>query len=97
MYTSGIDIVHKMMIMAIATAGDLCHPVQVGKYLVSCTSGERVMPVKSQSQRRLMYAVLEGKSDKVPKKVAKEYVDASHGLKDLPEKKSGPKRTHKGK
>jgi hypothetical protein len=51
------------------------------------------MPVKSESQRRLMYSVLEGKSNKVPKKVAKEYVAASHGKKNLPEKvkKRGPK------
>jgi hypothetical protein len=55
------------------------------------------MPVKSKAQQRLMYAVLEGTSDKVPKKVAKEFVK-SKAPKNLPEKKTrGPKRTHKGK
>lgn len=46
------------------------------------------MPFKSRSQARLMYAAAGGYTDKVPKKVAKEYVSASHGEKmsSLPEK-----------
>lgn len=46
------------------------------------------MPVVSKKQAGLMGAVLSGKSNKVPKKVAKEYLDASKGksFKKLPTK-----------
>jgi hypothetical protein len=43
-----------------------------------------------------MHAVLEGKSDKVPKSVAKKYVAHDQGGK-LPERKSGSKRASKRK
>ena len=42
------------------------------------------MPVKSQAQRRFMYATAEGKTD-APPSVGKEFVQASHGIKGLPE------------
>lgn len=42
------------------------------------------MPVVSQAQRRWAYATEEGKTDTAPS-VGKEFVDASHGLKGLPE------------
>ena len=35
------------------------------------------MPIKSKSQQRLMYAAAEGKTDKVPKKVAKEMIEST--------------------
>lgn len=35
------------------------------------------MPIKSKSQLRLMEAVIHGYSNKVPKKVAKEFIDAT--------------------
>lgn len=54
------------------------------------------MPMKSEAQRRLMHAAAEGKSNKVPKSVAKEFVAADKGGK-LPEKKGGPKRAAKRK
>lgn len=44
------------------------------------------MPVKSEAQRRLMYAAAAGKSDKVPKKVAREFL-AAPAKKNLPERK----------
>jgi hypothetical protein len=54
------------------------------------------MPMLSEAQRRLMHAVASGKSDKVPKAVAKKYVEHDRGGK-LPEKKSGYKRAYKSK
>ena len=42
------------------------------------------MPVESQAQRRFMYATAEGKAD-APPSVGKEFIDASHGIKGLPE------------
>lgn len=42
------------------------------------------MPVKSEAQRRFMYAVAEGKVRGVPKKVGRDFVAASHGIRDLP-------------
>jgi len=42
------------------------------------------MPVVSQAQRRWAYATAEGKTD-APKSVGREFVNASHGLKGLPE------------
>jgi len=42
------------------------------------------MPVKSQAQRRFMYATAEGKTDVKPS-VGKDFIEASHGLKGLPE------------
>lgn len=47
------------------------------------------MPVVSQAQRRFMYATAEGKTD-APVSVGKEFVEASHGIKGLPE------HVHKG-
>jgi hypothetical protein len=45
------------------------------------------MPVKSDAQRRAMYAAAEGKSTLgIPKKVGKEFIGASKGLTGLPEK-----------
>lgn len=46
------------------------------------------MPMKSKAQNGLMRAVLAGKSTKVPRKVAQEYVNAEHGksVKKLPER-----------
>lgn len=35
------------------------------------------MPIKSKSQQRLMFAAAAGKTDKVPKEVAKEYIKAT--------------------
>jgi len=49
------------------------------------------MPVKSQAQRRFMYATAAGKTD-APPSVGKEFIEASHGLKGLPEHVS----KHKG-
>jgi hypothetical protein len=47
------------------------------------------MPVVSQDQRRAMYAAAEGKSNLgIPKSVGREFVQSSHGLTGLPEKKS---------
>ena len=43
------------------------------------------MPVVSQAQRRFMYATEEGKTD-APKSVGRDFINASHGLKGLPEK-----------
>lgn len=43
------------------------------------------MPVVSQAQRRFMYATKEGKTD-APKSVGEDFINASHGLKDLPER-----------
>lgn len=53
------------------------------------------MPVKSRAQAGLMGAVLSGKSNKVPKKVAKEYLDASKGMsmKKLPKHAKKSKKT----
>jgi hypothetical protein len=45
------------------------------------------MPVKSQAQRRFMYATMEGKTA-APKSVGKEFIQASHGRKNLPERLS---------
>lgn len=42
------------------------------------------MPVVSQAQRRWAFATEEGKTD-APKKVGAEFINASHGLKGLPE------------
>lgn len=44
-----------------------------------------IMPVKSEAQRRLMYAALAGKTNKAKKSVAKEYL-AAPAKKNLPEK-----------
>jgi hypothetical protein len=45
------------------------------------------MPMKSEAQRRAMYAAAHGKSSVgIPKKVAKEFVKSDKGRK-LPEKK----------
>ncbi len=46
-------------------------------------------PFKSQAQAKLMFAAAAGTSDKVPKKVAKEFIEASRGQKvsALPKKK----------
>jgi len=40
-------------------------------------SEENPVPIKSKSQQRLMYAAAEGKTDKVPKKVAKEMIEST--------------------
>jgi hypothetical protein len=48
------------------------------------------MPVTSQAQRRFMYATAEGKTNVAPS-VGKEFVTASKGIKDLPER-VGPKK-----
>ena len=47
------------------------------------------MPMKSKAQNRLMHAAAEGKSDRVPKKVAAKFVKEQHGksVKKLPEHK----------
>lgn len=57
------------------------------------------MPVKSEAQRRLMYAAAEGKVAGVSPKVGREFIAASHGMHDLPPRvgKDAPKRKHKGK
>ena len=59
------------------------------------------MPVKSEAQRRFMYATAEGKTD-APASVGKDFIAASHGQTDLPErvgksKKSKKKKMLKGK
>lgn len=44
-------------------------------------------PVKSQAQRRAMYAAASGHSNLgIPKSVGKEFISSSHGLKNLPER-----------
>lgn len=45
--------------------------------------------MRSKAQNRLMRAAAAGKTSKVPKNVAKEYIAAQHGksVKDLPERK----------
>lgn len=50
------------------------------------------MPVKSEAQRRFMYATAEGKTDVSPD-VGRDFIEASHGKKDLPEKVGKKKRT----
>ena len=35
------------------------------------------MPIKSKAQQRLMFAAAKGYTDKVPKEVAQEYIDAT--------------------
>lgn len=35
------------------------------------------MPIKSKAQQRLMYAAKAGKTDKVPKDVAEEYIEST--------------------
>jgi hypothetical protein len=49
-----------------------------------------IMPMKSKAQSRLMHAAAEGKSNKVPAKVGKKFVEEQHGksLKRLPERKT---------
>lgn len=42
------------------------------------------MPVRSEAQRRFMYATMEGKTD-APESVGREFVEASHGMRGLPE------------
>lgn len=42
------------------------------------------MPVVSQAQRRFMYATEEGKTN-APPSVGRDFIQASHGLKGLPE------------
>lgn len=42
------------------------------------------MPVKSQAQRRLMYAAEEGNVPSISKKIGEEFINASHGMKNLP-------------
>ncbi len=49
------------------------------------------MPVVSQAQRRFMYATEEGKTNVKPS-VGKDFIDASHGIKNLPDRKAKPKR-----
>lgn len=44
------------------------------------------MPVKSDAQRRLMYAAAEGKVPSISKKIGEEFINASHGIKNLPNK-----------
>lgn len=47
------------------------------------------MPVVSEAQRRAMYAAKEGHSTLgIPKKVGEEFIDASHGVKHLPARKT---------
>ena len=53
------------------------------------------MPVVSQAQRRFMYATEEGKTGVDPK-VGKDFIDASHGIKGLPEKVGKPKHVLNG-
>jgi hypothetical protein len=43
------------------------------------------MPVKSDAQRRFMYATAAGKTD-APPAVGREFLAASHGLKGLPKR-----------
>lgn len=48
------------------------------------------MPVVSQNQRRAMYAAASGHSTLgIPKKVGREFIAASHGIKGLPKRKKG--------
>jgi hypothetical protein len=53
------------------------------------------VPVVSQAQRRWAYATAEGKTD-APKSVGREFVNASHGLKGLPERVRPKKKTKGG-
>jgi len=56
------------------------------------------VPLRSEAQRRLMHAVLGGRSTKVPKDVAGEFVKKDEGGK-LPEhvkKQLGRPSVHKG-
>ena len=48
------------------------------------------MPIKSKAQQRLMYATAGGAKTGIPKKVAKEYIEATpaKAMARLPEKKS---------
>jgi len=43
------------------------------------------MPVRSQAQRRFMYATAEGKTD-APKSVGQKFISESHGVRGLPER-----------
>ena len=49
------------------------------------------MPLKSKAQSRLMHAVIEGKSNKVPKDVAEEYIKetSKERFKKLKERMKG--------
>ena len=51
------------------------------------------MPVVSQQQRRFMYATEEGKTD-APPSVGRDFINASHGIKGLPEKVTPKKDKH---
>ena len=45
------------------------------------------MPVKSKAQARAMFAAAQGKSNLgIPQSVGKEFTQATHSLKSLPEK-----------
>lgn len=44
------------------------------------------MPFKSDAQRRLMYAAAQGKTNKVPKAVAKKFINESPSGANLPPK-----------
>lgn len=56
------------------------------------------MPVKSEAQRRFMYAAKEGKVKGVLPSVGAEFIEKSKGLKDLPERAEHGKEDHmKGK
>lgn len=50
------------------------------------------MPFKSEAQRRLMYAIVNGLKSDVPKSVAEKFTKHDQGGK-LPEKVDGTKRT----
>lgn len=51
------------------------------------------MPAKSKSQSRLAHAVLAGKSDKMPRDVARDYaVKSSSTYRRLPERKTAPRK-----
>lgn len=52
------------------------------------------MPITSKAQQRLMYATAAGAKTGVPKKVAKEYIEATPkaSLKKLPERRKAVMR-----
>jgi hypothetical protein len=52
------------------------------------------MPIKSKAQQRLMYATAQGAKTGVPKKVAKEYIEATpaKAYKKLPARRMASRR-----
>jgi len=42
------------------------------------------VPFRSEQQKRLMYAVADGKVPSISKSIGEEFINSSHGMKNLP-------------